>query len=68
MNTFQDLQEYLPFLIPLFILQIILMVTALTMLIRQGSVKYLNKPIWAVIIILLNIIGPVIYLVLERRA
>ncbi len=68
MNTFEDVQEYLPFLIPLIALQLLLLVTALVMLIRQDEVRYLNKLIWAVIIIVLSIIGPVLYFVMERRS
>lgn len=65
MNT--EFNELLPFLIPLFALQTILMVTALIMIIRQETFKYLNRFVWILIVILLNIIGPIIYFVLERR-
>ncbi|MCG1009756.1 PLDc N-terminal domain-containing protein [Salinicoccus sp. ID82-1] len=62
-----DIQEYLPFLIPLFLLQLVLMVTALIMIIRQQRFRYFNRIIWIVIVIILNIIGPILYFVLERR-
>ncbi|MCC4722999.1 PLDc N-terminal domain-containing protein [Salinicoccus sp. RF5] len=62
-----DVQEYLPFLIPLLLLQLVLMVTALVMIIRQEHFKYLNKVVWIIIVLLLNIIGPILYFVLERR-
>lgn len=65
MNT--EFNELLPFLIPLFALQAILMITALIMIIRQKTFKYLNRFVWIIIVILLNIIGPIIYFVLERR-
>ncbi|HBV23478.1 MAG TPA: hypothetical protein DEB42_06825 [Jeotgalicoccus sp.] len=65
MNT--DITELLPFLIPLVILQSVLMITALVMIIRQQEFKYLNKPGWILIAVFLNLIGPVLYFVLERR-
>lgn len=68
MNSFEELQPFIPFLIPLLILQTILAVTALVMLVQQDSVRYMNKLIWAIIILVFNLIGPILYFVLERRA
>lgn len=65
MNT--DVTELLPFLIPLILLQAVLMITALVMIIRQKEFKYLNKPVWILIAVFLNLLGPVLYFVLERR-
>lgn len=62
-----DINELLPFLIPLFALQAVLMITALVMIIKQQKFNYLNKPAWVLIVILLNLIGPTLYFVLERR-
>lgn len=62
-----EINELLPFLIPLAALQLILMITALVMAAKQETFKYLNKPVWVLIIILFNLIGPILYFVLERR-
>ncbi|WP_342387840.1 PLDc N-terminal domain-containing protein [Salinicoccus bachuensis] len=62
-----DVQEYLPFLIPLLLLQLVLTVTALVMIIRQQQFRYLNRVVWIIIVLVLNIIGPILYFVLERR-
>lgn len=67
MNLLEEIETFIPFLVPLMILQLILAFTALVMLIRQDSVRYMNKPIWAIIILLFNLIGPILYFVLERR-
>lgn len=58
--------EYLPMLIPLFFLQLILLITALVHIIRHPKVRTLNRPIWIFIIILVNIIGPVLYFIFGR--
>lgn len=68
LNTFEDVQEFLPFLIPLIVLQLALMLTALVMLIKQDHVRYLNKPVWVIIILFISLLGPILYFVLERRA
>lgn len=62
-----DVTELLPFLIPLILLQTVLMITVLVMIIRQQEFKYLNKPVWILLVIFLNLVGPVLYFVLERR-
>lgn len=67
MNTdITVLGDYLPFLIPLIVLQVILMLFALVKVIKRDSFKKLNKPAWILIIIFINIIGPISYLVSEE--
>lgn len=68
MNSFEDIQEFLPFLIPLIVLQVALTITALIMLIKQDQVQYLNKLVWAIIILVFSLIGPILYFVMEKRA
>lgn len=68
MNSFEDIQEFLPFLIPLIVLQFALTITALIMLIKQDQVQYLNKLVWAIIILVFSLIGPILYFVMEKRA
>ncbi|MCA1063018.1 PLD nuclease N-terminal domain-containing protein (plasmid) [Cytobacillus spongiae] len=51
---------------PVILIQLILMVTALVDLIR---IKETNGPkwLWVLIILLINIIGPVVYFIFGRR-
>jgi len=51
---------------PLLVLQVGLAIWALVDLIRRKEVKSLSKPIWAVIIILVNFIGPIVYFIIGR--
>ena len=62
----QQYIQYLPFLIPLGILELGLMVAAYVDLIRHKATRTLNVPIWAVII-LVQIVGPVLYFVFGRK-
>ncbi len=57
----------LPFLIPLFIIQVALMVIALVDLVKRERVRGGNKVVWVLVIILINIIGPIIYLLAGRE-
>lgn len=60
------LQPYLPLLIPILLLQLALIVIALIDLARQPATRG-PKWLWAIIIIVVNIIGPILYFVVGRR-
>ena len=53
-------------IIPILILQLILQVLALVDLSKQSMEKN-KKIIWVVIIILLNLLGPIVYFVFGRK-
>ena len=57
------LVEYLPFLIPLII---ILAITALIHVLRHPHYKFGNKPVWIVVVLFVQIIGPIVYFVFGR--
>lgn len=62
-----DIMEYLPIIIPLVLLQLVLMVTALLHLIKNDRLEQNNKIIWALVIIFVNLIGPILYLIFGRK-
>ncbi len=62
-----NVRELLPFLIPLIIFQLLLMISALTMIVKQRRFKYLNRVAWIIIVVVFNIVGPVLYFVMERK-
>ena len=57
----------LPFLIPLFLIQVALIVIALLDLFKRENMKSNTRLIWVFVIILINILGPIIYLVAGRK-
>lgn len=61
-----ELQPYLPILIPLVVIQIILLLTALIHLNKNPQVKIGSKNMWIFLIIFLNIVGPVLYFLIGR--
>ena len=60
------IREYLPLLIPIFIIQLALIIFALTDLVRREQTRG-PKWVWALVILLVNFIGPIVYLLLGRE-
>ena len=65
-NVLKTLMAYLPLLIPVLVLQLGLMIFALVDLIRRERTKG-PKWMWALIILFVNLIGPVVYLLVGRE-
>ena len=65
MNTAQII-ELLPFLIPLVVVELSLAIIALVHVLRHPNYKFGNKIMWAVIVLCIQFIGPVIYFTLGR--
>ncbi len=66
-NSFADIKEYLPFLIPLAVLQLSLMIAALVSILKHKKYKTGSRALWLVISLLLSIIGPILYFVLGKE-
>jgi hypothetical protein len=59
------IKQYLPFLIPIIVIELALMIAALVDLVRRAKTRG-PKWMWALIIVLVNFIGPIIYFVAGR--
>ena len=58
----------LPILIPLIVIQLLLLVLAIYDLFREDRrVRWFSKPVWACIIVLVNIVGPLVYFFVGRE-
>ncbi|MGZ6339769.1 MAG: PLD nuclease N-terminal domain-containing protein [Candidatus Limnocylindrales bacterium] len=63
-----QLQSLLPLLIPLVIIQLLLFVIAVVDLFKEErQVRWFSKPVWALIIFFVNIIGPLAYFFAGRE-
>lgn len=62
----ESITDYLPFIIPLFILQIGLALSALIHVLRHPQYRFGSKPLWIVVVLLFSIIGPVVYFAFGR--
>jgi heme/copper-type cytochrome/quinol oxidase subunit 2 len=65
-GIFDMLMKILPLIIPLILIQLGLMVYCLVDLSRRGQVHG-PKWVWALVIILGELIGPIVYLVAGRK-
>jgi hypothetical protein len=67
-QEFDQLGRVLPLILPLVILQLALMVLAAVDLFRdERQVRWVGKPIWALVIVFVNIIGPLVYFFFGRE-
>jgi DMSO reductase anchor subunit len=62
----ETLVAYLPFLIPILLLQLVLMIWALVDLSRRERTRG-PKWMWAIIIVLGELIGPIVYFLFGRE-
>ena len=62
-----QIQEFLPFMIPLLILQFSLMGYAVYHILTHKTYKIGNRPLWLVVSILVNFIGPILYFLLGKE-
>lgn len=57
----EELKRLLPLLIPILLIQLVLQIVALVSLAKRKKVRFNNKVIWVLIIILGEIVGPILY-------
>ncbi len=60
------LKELIPLLIPFLLLQLVLIIIALRDLVRRERTRG-PKWMWALVIVFVNLFGPIIYLLLGRE-
>jgi len=60
------LWEYLPFLVPLILAQIVFAAIALVQIFKHPHYRFGNKIMWIIVVCLFQFIGPILYFVLGR--
>ncbi|EOH91897.1 PLDc N-terminal domain-containing protein [Enterococcus pallens] len=65
-NNWQFLMDNLPLLLPLILLELVLMITALVHVLRHPHYRFGNRILWVIIVVVIQIIGPVIYFAFGR--
>jgi len=64
--NFEELSRFLPFLIPVIILQVALMLVALIDLLRRERTRG-PKWVWLLVILFVNLFGPIAYFIIGRE-
>lgn len=62
----EDVATYLPFLIPLIIVELGLAIAALVHVLRHPHYRFGNRTLWIIVVLLIQIIGPVVYFAFGR--
>lgn len=63
-----NIQEYLPFLIPIIILQFVLLFIALRHILTHTTYKRGSRTMWLIIAIVgMNYVGPILYFALGKE-
>lgn len=62
----EDVATYLPFLIPLVIVELGLAIAALVHVIRHPHYRFGNRTLWIIVVLFIQIIGPVVYFAFGR--
>jgi len=60
------IREYLPFIIPLAILQLGLMTAALIHIFTHSTYKLGNRILWVIVSVVVSTIGPILYFTIGR--
>lgn len=60
------LLEYLPLLIPLLLLEYALAITALVHVLRHPNYRFGTRIVWVLVVLCVQIIGPVLYFTVSR--
>jgi hypothetical protein len=66
MTDLSVITQYLPFLIPVAVIQLGLMVAALVHILRHDTYKAGNRVLWIIIVVIVNIIGPILYFTIGK--
>ncbi|QEU48312.1 hypothetical protein FMM01_13890 [Schleiferilactobacillus harbinensis] len=65
-NNWQLFADNLPIFIPIIILELALMITALIHVLRHPHYRFGNKVLWIIIVVVFQIIGPIVYFAFGR--
>ena len=61
-----EITEYLPFLIPIAIIQIGLALTAFFHVLRHDNYRFGNRIFWILVVLFIQMIGPILYFTVGR--
>ncbi len=65
-HSIETLVEYLPFLIPIILIELVLMLTALVHVLRHQKYRFGNRILWVILVVVLQIVGPILYFTIGR--
>ncbi len=67
MGNIEVFREYLPFLIPLFVIQLGFQIAALVHLLKHTNYRFGNKVFWIIVVVFGQLLGPIVYFIFGRE-
>ena len=67
MGDVASVVSLLPLFVPLFVIEIGLMVIALLDIVKRERVRGGNKVVWILVVVLVGVVGPIAYLLFGRQ-
>jgi len=64
--SFEEFMQYLPFLIPIVLVELALMITALVHVFTHKNYRFGNRVLWVILVLCIQIIGPILYFTIGR--
>lgn len=61
-----NLTQYLPFLVPVMLVELILAVTALIHVLKHPKYRFGSRVLWIIVVLFFQIIGPVVYFIFGK--
>lgn len=62
----QPILEFLPFVIPLLIIELLLAITSVVHILKHPNYRFGSRTLWILIVLLIQIIGPAVYFIFGR--
>lgn len=59
--------EYWPFLVPMLVIQVTLVLVALIHIFRHNTYRIGNRTLWVVIVVVFQLLGSIVYLTVGRE-
>ncbi len=66
MGSFDITLEFILIMLPLMLIQMALMIFALIHVLRHDTYKVGNKLVWVIVVLFVNIVGPILYFLLGK--
>ncbi|MGX7195248.1 PLD nuclease N-terminal domain-containing protein [Enterococcus olivae] len=66
MNNTEIFIEYLPFFVPLILLQLILMLVAAVHILKHPNYRFGNRILWLIVVVFLQLFGPILYFTIGK--
>lgn len=62
----EQLLSYLPLILPIFVIELALAITALVHVVRHPHYKFGSRPVWIILVLFVQIIGPIVYFIFGK--